>query len=172
MKSTLILANLRNSPKKQLDTQWRTKIEQNHRYFDAKQEQQSIQQNMVLHEQQEPRAHEADYAQYLYLSTLYGPLDALLYCCCRPGSHGRVYMLLVDTSARRIQCWAFKMVATLLRYWVGRSAREKVSNLLSTVLNINVKLHHYFNDRDFFEQLEFFEPGVSIEKPSTLTNCN
>ncbi|OWZ11706.1 hypothetical protein PHMEG_00015233 [Phytophthora megakarya] len=44
---------------------------------------------MVLHVQQEPRAHQADYAQYLYLSTLYGPLDALLYCCCRPGSHGR-----------------------------------------------------------------------------------
>ncbi|OWY91383.1 hypothetical protein PHMEG_00040058, partial [Phytophthora megakarya] len=120
---------VRYSPKKQLDTQWRAIIEQNQRYFDAKQEQQSNQQNMVLHEQQVSRAHEADYAQYLYLSTLFGPLDALLYCCCRPGSHGRVYMLLVDTSARRIQrwriqCWALKRIATLRRYWVGHLARE------------------------------------------------
>lgn len=81
---------------------------------------------MAVRMLQKTKTNKADYAQYLYLASVYGPLDALLllYCCCRPGMHGHVYMQLVDNSTRRLQCWAFTRIAALRRYWIDHVVHE------------------------------------------------
>lgn len=116
--------SVRYSPKKQLEGQWRATQALKQRALLDKQEQITHQCDIALRLEQTAKTSEVDYAEYLYLASLYGPLDALLYCCCPPGTHGRVYRLLVDVSARRLQRWAPKRVAALHRYWIGYLARE------------------------------------------------
>ncbi|KAG7378908.1 hypothetical protein PHYPSEUDO_009305 [Phytophthora pseudosyringae] len=126
--------SVRYSPKQQLETQWLTTQEQRRCDLKVKQ-QETCQQTTAVRFQKETQTSAADYAQYVYLASLYGPLDAFLYCCCRPGSHGRVYKLLVERSARRLQRWAPKRISVLRRYWVGRLAQELSENSLMEGLN-------------------------------------
>jgi len=116
--------SVRYSPKRQLEAQWRATKEQHLRALQSTQEEDARQREQVVQSKQRAKMQQADYAQYLHLASRFGPLDALLYCCCPEGSHGRIYVLLVEISARRLQRWAPKRVAALRRFWVGHLARE------------------------------------------------
>lgn len=70
-----------------------------------------------------------DYAQYLYFARKYGPLDTVLYC--HTSVPGRVYALLVEQSARKVQQWLQERIRALRNYWVARFAREVSSQSIA-----------------------------------------
>ncbi|GMF80137.1 unnamed protein product [Phytophthora fragariaefolia] len=133
--------SVKYSPKKQLEVQWRVAEKLKRRGLE-KQEHISHQYDVARLSEEAIKHREADYAEYLYYSALFGPLDALLYCCCPPGTQGRIYRLLVDISARRLQRWAPKRVAALRRYWVGYLAREVSSACLTEGLESIIHSFH------------------------------
>ncbi|GMF28261.1 unnamed protein product [Phytophthora lilii] len=148
--------SVRYSPKKQLETQWRATEGQHFRVQHVKDEQEIGKQKLATRSQQQAMLDDADYAQYLYLASLYGPLDALLFCCCPPGSQGRIYKLLVETSARRIQRWGPLRITALRRYWVGHLARKMATtSILQGVDSVINSLQQNDQAIVLFNQFQF-----------------
>ncbi|EGZ08966.1 hypothetical protein PHYSODRAFT_305794 [Phytophthora sojae] len=155
--------SMRYSPKKQLEAQWRATEEHKQRALLEKQEEVTRQNEVALRTEKAAISGEVDYAEYLYLASLYGPLDALLYCCCPPGTHGRIYRLLVDVSARRLQRWAPKRVAALRQYWIAYLAREVSSNSVAEGLESIV--HSFHQQRQataLFQRLQLLRVAIAL----------